>query len=67
MPNYDILYFNPDGSMASKIVAHCADDREAKILAHALKEKGLKRIKVLSGEEDRHLVYQRPSPWAQAH
>lgn len=67
MPNYDIQYFNPDGSMQSRIVAQCADDREAKILAHALKDKGLKRIKVLSTEDDRHLVYQRPMTWAPVH
>jgi hypothetical protein len=57
MPVYDIIYFDPDGRVSSKVKAECADDREAKILAHALKEKGRKRIKVWSGDTE---IYQRP-------
>lgn len=64
MPNYDIQYYNPDGSMDARVVAQCADDREAKILAHALKDKGWKRIKVLTTEDERRLIYQRPATWA---
>lgn len=60
MPSYDILYLNAQGKVESKVVAECSDDREAKILAHALKDKGFKRIKVLGGLEQRHLIYQRP-------
>jgi hypothetical protein len=59
MPNYDICYWNPDGSMATQVKAECASDQEAKILAHALKGKGFKRLKVWSND-DKHLVYQRP-------
>jgi hypothetical protein len=60
MPNYDILYLNADGTVAAKLNAHCASDREASILAHAMKARGFARIKVLSDEGSRHLVYQRP-------
>ncbi len=62
MPKYDILYFNADGKLARKIVAECADEREAKILAHALMEKGVRRIKVRA-ESDQHLIYERPLAW----
>lgn len=57
MPNYDICYLNPDGTVAARVDAECASDKEAKILAHALKEKGHKRIKVWTGNT---LIYQRP-------
>jgi len=63
MPSYDICYLNPDGTVAAKLQAECASDREAKILAHALKEKGQKRIKVWTAT-DKHLVYQRPLIYA---
>jgi hypothetical protein len=59
MPKYDIFYFNADGKLAKKIVAECADEREAKILAHAMMEKGIRRIKVRA-ESDERLVYERP-------
>jgi hypothetical protein len=58
MPSYDIFYLDSGGRVSSKVKAECADDREAKILAHALKKKGRTRIKVWSGDT---VIYQRPS------
>jgi hypothetical protein len=62
MPAYEICYFNPDGTLAARRQAECADDREARILAHALKEKGRTRIRVWSETDktERRLVYERP-------
>jgi hypothetical protein len=57
MPSYEIYYMNDDGTLDAKIAAECADDRQAKVLAHAMKQKGLKRIKVWEGDT---LVYERP-------
>lgn len=59
MPSYDILYLDLDGRLSSKVEAECADDREAKILAHALKKKGRQRIAVWNTAA-RELIYQRP-------
>lgn len=59
MPNYDILYLDAQGKVASKVVAECASDREAKILAHALKASSHKGLKIRTGLEHK-LVYQRP-------
>ena len=63
MPKYDILYFNADEKLARKIVVECAVEREAKILAHAMMEKGVRGIKVRA-EADQHLIYERPLVWA---
>jgi len=57
MPSYEIYYMNDDGTLDAKVAAECADDRQAKVLAHALKKKGLRRIKVWEGD---NLVYERP-------
>jgi hypothetical protein len=57
MPSYEIYYMNDDGTPDGKVAAECANDLQAKVLAHAMKKKGLKRIKVWDGES---LVYERP-------
>lgn len=57
MPAYDICYLNSDGTLAAKLSALCADDKQAKILAHAMKLAGTRKIEVWDG---RTLVYQRP-------
>ncbi|HVT25587.1 MAG TPA: hypothetical protein VHD95_13260 [Rhizomicrobium sp.] len=57
MPTYDICYLNIDGSLAAKLSALCTDDKQAKILAHAMKLSGTKQIEVWEGKA---LVYQRP-------
>ena len=57
MPSYEICYMNDDGTLDAKVAAECDNDLQAKVLAHALKNKGLKRIKVWDGST---LVYERP-------
>jgi hypothetical protein len=57
MPSYEICYLNDDGTLDAKVAAECANDLQAKVLAHAMKEKGLRRIRVWDGK---HLVYERP-------
>ena len=42
MPNYEINYLHHDGSLACKFEAQCEDDNQAKILAHAMKDHGLR-------------------------
>jgi hypothetical protein len=57
MPAYEINYLHNDGSLAAKFEMQCASDKEAKILAHALKMDGAKQIEVWNG---RALIYTRP-------
>jgi len=57
MPTYDICYLNADDTLAAKLSALCADDKQAKILAHAMKLAGTRKIEVWDGVT---LVYQRP-------
>ncbi|MGA7710420.1 MAG: hypothetical protein WCA81_00840 [Rhizomicrobium sp.] len=57
MPSYEICYLNADGTLDAKVAAECDNDLQAKVLAHAMKNKGLKRIRVRNGD---HLVYERP-------
>jgi hypothetical protein len=63
MPNYDIRYLDDDGSVKAKIATECANDIQAKVLAHAMKTAGSKRIEVWDGPT---LVYERPQRWRQA-
>ena len=58
MPNYEINYLHEDGSLACKFEAQCHDEREAKILAHAMKDHDHKGFEVWAG---RDLIYQRPA------
>ena len=62
MPSYDIRYLDSDGSVTANIATECANDTQAKVLAHAMKADGAKRIEVWDGP---NLIYQRPdrSPW----
>ena len=57
MPAYEINYRHDDGSLTAKIETHCASDKEAKILAHAMKMADTRQIEVWSG---RALIYTRP-------
>jgi hypothetical protein len=57
MPSYDICYLNDDGTVAARIAADCANDMQAKVLAHAMKLENSKRIEVWDGVT---LVYERP-------
>ena len=57
MPSYDIRYLNEDGSLAAKVAADLANETQAKVLAHAMKEKGMQRLEVWDGGS---LIYERP-------
>jgi hypothetical protein len=58
MPAYDICYLDGDGVLTYKFHADCDDDGRAKVLAHAMKLPGAKRIEVYSGDA---LIYARPT------
>ena len=58
MPSYEICYLNDDGTLACTLAAMCSDDMRAKVLAHAMKLPGAKRLEVWSGAT---LIYARPS------
>lgn len=57
MNAYEICYLNDDGSLAATLAALCEDALKAKVLAHAMKLAGTKKIEVWYG---RTLVYARP-------
>lgn len=57
MPAYEINYLHDDGSLAAKLAAQCSGDKEAKILAHAMKLASSLQIEVWTGKT---LVYSRP-------
>lgn len=57
MPAYEITYRHDDGSLTAKIETHCASDKEAKILAHAMKMQGAHQLEVRQGDT---LIYARP-------
>ena len=57
MPAYEIIYRHDDGSLTAKIETHCASDKEAKILAHAMKMNGACQLEVRQGDT---LIYSRP-------
>jgi hypothetical protein len=57
MPAYEINYLDHFGILACKFSAQCADDREAKIMAHAMKHPDHHGLEVWDGKE---LIYRRP-------
>jgi hypothetical protein len=57
MPAYEINYRHDDGSLTVKIETHCASDKEAKILAHAMRMEGSRQMEVW---RDEILIYARP-------
>ena len=57
MTDYEINYLHNDGSLAAKFAAHCASDKDAKILAHAMKMASDCQIEVWNGKT---LIYTRP-------
>lgn len=57
MTSYEICYLNEDGSLNARIATECANDMQAKILAHAMKAAGSARIEVWDGVR---LIYERP-------
>ncbi len=57
MRSYEICYLNEDGTVSATFSATCRDERQAKVLAHAMKVSGFRRMEVWDGQK---LVYQRP-------
>ena len=57
MPAYEICYLDRDGALTYKFSATCAEDKHAKVLAHAMKLPTCKQLEVWTGEK---LIYQRP-------
>jgi hypothetical protein len=57
MPSYEICYFDDHGSLTCSLSAMCANETEAKVLAHAMKHSTYKTFEVW---RDRTLVYERP-------
>ncbi|HWA29729.1 MAG TPA: hypothetical protein VG867_01465 [Rhizomicrobium sp.] len=57
MPAYEITYRYEDGSLIAQIETFCASDKEAKILAHAMRMDGARQFEVWREEM---LVYARP-------
>ena len=64
MPEYQITYRHDDGSLTAKIETQCATDKEAKILAHAMKLQGACQFEVRQGDT---LIYSRPHTSAVSH
>jgi hypothetical protein len=58
MPAYEINYLKDDGSLAAKFATQCANDKDAKILAHAMKMASALQIEVW---HCRQLIYARPA------
>lgn len=57
MPKYEIRYLDFDGACVGTFFAPCASEKDAKVLAHAMRLPGAKRMEVWRGTE---LIYQRP-------
>jgi hypothetical protein len=59
VPTYEIVYLDDDGKLAFKFAAECEDEKGAKIMAHAMKEREYKRFEVW--DDKSALVYCRPA------
>lgn len=57
MPHYEICYLDSEGTLLGTFCAACAGDKQARILAHAMRFAGTRRIEVWDGAT---LVYERP-------
>ena len=57
MQSFEFCYLNADGSLAATVAACCANERQAKIFAHAMKLSDTTHFEVWMGEK---LVYERP-------
>ena len=60
MQSFEFCYLKADGSLACTLAACCADEKQAKIFAHAMKLSNTKFIEVWMGEK---LIYARPVQW----
>jgi hypothetical protein len=59
VPNYEIVYLDGEGKLAFKFATTCDNEKGAKILAHAMKQREHKRFEVW--DEKAALVYARPA------
>ncbi len=59
VPNYEIVYLDSDGKLAFKFATKCDDEKGAKILAHAMKQREHARFEVW--DDKSALVYCRPA------
>lgn len=58
MPSYDIYFLDENGQLAFKFATTLSDEKRARILAHAMKQREHKRIEVW---QDATLIYERPA------
>lgn len=57
MPVYEICYLDAEGALLGTFSVPCTSDKEAKIMAHAMRVSGARRMEVWNGSA---LVYERP-------
>ncbi|MBI1328382.1 MAG: hypothetical protein GC166_00610 [Alphaproteobacteria bacterium] len=63
MPSYEICYRDAHGEKLETFWVPCGGDKQAKILAHAMRPPMARRIEVWDGET---LIYERPEVAARA-
>lgn len=63
MPYYEIHYRDQAGALLATHCSTCTDDKQARILAHAMRPAGTRRIEVWNGAV---LVYERPETYRAA-
>jgi len=57
MPHYEICYRDEAGTLLGTHAAFCTGDKQARILAHAMRPAGTRQFEVWDGAK---LVYERP-------
>jgi hypothetical protein len=57
MRQYEICYLDGEGALLGEYVATCAGEKQARIMAHAMRLPGTRRMEVWDGPA---LIYQRP-------
>ena len=57
MRHYEICYLDEDGALVGTYFASCAGEKQARIMAHAMRLPGTRRIEVWDGPA---LIYERP-------
>lgn len=57
MPVYKICYLDDEGAFLGTFSVPCTSDKQAKIMAHAMRVSGARRMEVWNGSA---LVYERP-------
>ncbi len=61
MPSYEIRYSDAQGERLETFVVPCGGDKQARILAHAMRPRAARRIEVFDGDT---LIYVRPDAGA---